>query len=407
MKRRPVVFFCMPELGHFRRLRSLISGMSRRGIPALVFTHRGFRTQVERAGGTFVDLFSKYPLERADGESLPVPCRFVTFAGFYAEEILGDLRAVNPSLVIHDTFAVIGRVMAALLGIPHVNVCAGHNVAPPRFLALLQEDPRVRISPSCLRAVETLQARFGMPEASPFSYVSALSRHLNIYCEPPAFLDEADRRVFEPIAFYGSLPSLGDLERGHGGGSCFRSGSGRELKVYISFGTVVWRYYAAEALRALATLAGSFARMGNVRAVISLGGTELGREACAALAKPNVSVKSYVDQWRVLRKTDVFVTHHGLNSTHEAIFHRVPMIGYPFFWDQPALAEKCQRFGLATPLTDSLRGEVRDEDVHAALTRLSTNMGSMQAALSAAREWERAVMVTRESVFRQIIDLCR
>jgi UDP:flavonoid glycosyltransferase YjiC (YdhE family) len=405
MTRRPVVFFCMPELGHFRRLGSLISGMSRRGIPALVFTHRGFRTQVERAGGTFVDLFSKYPLERADDESLPVPCRFVSFAGFYAEEILRDVHAVNPSLVIHDSFAVVGRVVAALLGIPHVNVCAGHNVAPPRFLALLQEDPRVRISPRCLRAVEALRARYGMPEASPFSYVSTLSSHLNVYCEPPAFLDEADRRAFEPVAFYGSLPSLEDLEHGGDGGSCFGNGSGRKLKVYVSFGTVVWRYYAAEALRALASLAGSFARMGNVRAVISLGGTEVGGEALAGLAKPNVSVQSYVDQWRVLRETDVFFTHHGLNSTHEAIFHRVPMISYPFFWDQPALAGKCQRFGVAIPLTDTLRGEVRNEDVHAALARLSSNRGSMQAALSAAHEWERAVMLTRASVLQRIVDL--
>jgi UDP:flavonoid glycosyltransferase YjiC (YdhE family) len=246
-----------------------------------------------------------------------------------------------------------------------------------------------------------------MPEASPFSYVSALSPHLNIYCEPPAFLDEANRRAFDPLAFYGSLPALEDLECGHGGGSCFGSGSGRTLKVYVSFGTVVWRRYTAEALRALASLAGSFARMGNLRALISLGGAEVGGEARSALAKPNVCVENYVDQWRVLQETDVFLTHHGLNSTHEAIFHRVPMIGYPFFWDQPALAEKCQRFGLAIPLTQSPRGEVRNGDVHTALARLSSDRESMQAALSRAHEWEKAVVATRPAVLQRIIDLCR
>ena len=64
-----------------------------------------------------------------------------------------------------------------------------------------------------------------------------------------------------------------------------------------------------------------------------------------------------MDQWAVLGETDLFVTHHGLNSTHEAIFNRVPMLSYPFFWDQPGLAAKCQAFGIARP---DLRDEFLD-----------------------------------------------
>ena len=409
MNERPVAFFCMPEPGHFQRLRSLISGMAQSGIPAHVFTHRRFRAQVEAAGGRFADLFARYPLEQADDESVPIPCRYVSFAARYPEEIGRDLQALHPSLIVHDTFAVIGRVVASLIGIPHVSVCAGHNVAPARFLAMLQEDPRVSVSPSCRRAVETLKERHGMLDASPFSYVSALSPHLNVYCEPPAFLDEADRRAFEPIAFYGSLPSPEDAPEDvpRGGGSLFGRGAARSLKVYVSFGTVVWRYYTAEALRALTTLSDSLGRMPDVRAVISLGGAAVGGAPRAALAKENVSVESYVDQWRILGEADAFVTHHGLNSTHEAIFRRVPMISYPFFWDQPALAGKCQGFGLAIPLTSAPRGEVTEADVHAAVQRLSRERPSMQAALSEAREWERAVMSDRGAVLRRITDLCR
>ena len=83
-------------------------------------------------------------------------------------------------MVIHDTFAVIGRLVATLLGIPRVNVCAGHNMNPARFVALLQEDPRVKLSAKCLRAVEELRESYGMMDASPFSYVSSISPHLNI-----------------------------------------------------------------------------------------------------------------------------------------------------------------------------------------------------------------------------------
>ena len=106
-RRRAVVFFGMPEIGHFQRLRPLISGLSGAGIAAHVFTHAMFRPQVERAGGVFYDLFSRYPLERADDESIPVPSRYVTFAAKYAEEIRRDVEKMGASLVIHDTFAAV------------------------------------------------------------------------------------------------------------------------------------------------------------------------------------------------------------------------------------------------------------------------------------------------------------
>jgi UDP:flavonoid glycosyltransferase YjiC (YdhE family) len=242
-----------------------------------------------------------------------------------------------------------------------------------------------------------------MPDASPFSYVAGLSPYLNLYCEPPNYLTEADRRVFEPVAFYGSLPPIEEIEKARlqSGPSPFGS-NGDRTRVYVSFGSVVWRYYAAEALATLQCLSDSFAGMEELSAVISLGGARVEERALRSLAKRNVSVASYVDQWRVLQDTDVFVTHHGLNSTHEAIFHLVPMISYPFFWDQPALAEKCREFGLAIPLADSPRGPVTEEDVRAALAVFFKNRDSQRASLAEARGWELRVLENRPAVVRQI-----
>ena len=406
--RRSVVLFCMPEDGHFQRMRSLVSGLADNELDVHVLTHRKFMSHVEEAGGIFFDLFSKYPQELADDESFPVPSRFVTYAATYAEQIRRDVETIGASLVIHDSFAVIGRVTATLLGIPGVNVCAGHNVVPERFIAALRDDPRVKTSPRCLHAVDVLRDSYGMTDASPFSYVSSLSPYLNICCEPPEFLDEDERQALEPVAFYGSIPPLG-TERWEPGRdrSCFGAGGEHCLKVYVSFGTVAWRYYAEDALRALKILSAAFAGMDSVRAVISLGGTEISREARAGLTQRNVSVEDYVDQWRILQEADTFFTHHGMNSTHEAIFHRVPMVSYPFFWDQPGLAHKCQAFGLAIPLTDSPRGSFGTHDVRMALTRLAAERESMQAALSLAREWELAVIDNRPAVCERIADLIK
>jgi MGT family glycosyltransferase len=401
-----VAFFAMPQEGHFHRLRPLISGMVSCGITAYVFTHRRFEPEVEREGATFVDLFEKYPLDQADGDSHPVPCRFVSFAGCYAEDVVDDLQEIQPSLIVYDTFAVIGRVVAALLGVPYVNVCAGHNVDPGRIARLLGTVPRVDISPDCQRAVEKLRERYGLHDASPFYWACALSPFLNVYCEPSAYLTEAEQRAFDPVAFYGCLPSTEEIERTRRGpGLSYFSGAATQLKVYVSFGTVTWRYWGTEALDALMSISESLAGIHALRAVISLGGTEIGPESLRALTKPNVSVASYVDQWKILQEADVFVTHHGLNSTHEAIFNGVPMISYPFLWDQPALAEKCRRFGLAIPLTDSARGPVTDPDVRAALTELAIKRDSLRASLAEARDWELRVMADRDSVLRRMTDL--
>jgi UDP:flavonoid glycosyltransferase YjiC (YdhE family) len=251
----------------------------------------------------------------------------------------------------------------------------------------------------------SLRERYGIEDASPFSYGTALSPFLNIYCEPPEYLTDAERQAFEPVAFFGSLPSpdTADADAGDGGPSPFGDAAG--LKLYASFGTIAWRYYAREAIAALRAIAASVARRPHVSAIISLGGADIGAEARRALEAPNVCVASYVDQWRVLRHADAFVTHHGLNSTHEAVFHQVPMVSYPFFWDQPLLAQKCRHFGVAMPLTETLRGQVTEAGVDAILDDLARHPDPSRASLAEARRWELEVIAARGPVLGRIVDL--
>jgi MGT family glycosyltransferase len=403
---RPVAFFAMGEEGHFQRLLPLVEMIAGRGVPAYVFTDRKFAAHVQRAGGVFVDLFAAHSLDDADGASRPIPCRFVSFAGLCAEDVLREIDAIRPALVVYDTFAVIGRVAASWLGVPAVNVCAGHNVDPARFLPLLAADPRVDVSDRCHRAVEVLHERYDIEDASPFSYVSGLSLALNVYCEPPEYLTHEERQVFEPVEFFGSLPSLEEMERrrrAHGAPPF--GNDARSPKVYVSFGTVVWRYYASEALEALRVICRVLAGMPKARAIVSVGRSDAGAEAVRELGGPNISVSTYVDQWKVLRDADVFVTHHGLNSTHEAIVNEVPMVSYPFFWDQPSLAEKCQRLGVAVALAEAPRAAVTEDHVDAALAEVASTRERMQTRLAAAREWELHVLAQRDAVVRRITDL--
>jgi UDP:flavonoid glycosyltransferase YjiC (YdhE family) len=394
----------MVGVGHFQRLWSLIAGLVALDVPVHVFTHASCRTLVEQAGGRFVDLFAGHSLESADATSLPIPARSVSFAGRYAEEIRQEVAALDPGLIVHDTFAVIGRVVAGLLRIPRVNVCAGHNAAPARLLEELASDPRVRISEGCHAAVELLRTRYGIADASPFSYVSGLSPDLNVYCEPPEFLSDEERSVFEPVAFYGSLPGPAYPRPPAGPAPLEPRAEGR-LNVYVSFGTVIWGYYASDALRLLNSLSETLGRHREVRALISLGGAAVAPAEHAALRRERVAVLDYVDQWRVLQAADLYVTHHGLNSTHEAIFHGVPMLSCPFFWDQPGLARRSQELGVALPLLDAPRGALTPETIDSALGVFRERRAALAESVSRARSWEAAVMARRPAVLERILAL--
>jgi UDP:flavonoid glycosyltransferase YjiC (YdhE family) len=260
----------------------------------------------------------------------------------------------------------------------------------------------------CLRAVERLREEFELRDASPFSYVTSLSPHLNIYCEPPEFLDAEDRSVFEPLAFFGCLPDRpGTSIESSRFDSYFKCDAAAPLRVYVSFGTVVWRYFGPEASAALRAIADACNGMEEVRTLISLGGHGLDAGFTESLAGKRVRVASFVDQPAVLQQADVFITHHGLNSTHESVFHRVPMVSYPFFSDQPALARKCQSLGLAVPLGESVRAPVCSADVQSALQTVRQRRFALARALDRAREWEVRVIESRGTTIARLEELMR
>jgi UDP:flavonoid glycosyltransferase YjiC (YdhE family) len=296
---------------------------------------------------------------------------------------------------------VIGAVVAHHLSLPHVNVCAGHNLAPGPTIAALQRDPRVRISDACHRAVEALRDHHGISDASPFSYVSLMSKDLNLYCEPPAFLPEDARAPFEPLAFFGALlpdPPAAD------GAALFGEAEPGTVKLYASFGTVIWRYYREQALAALDAFADAVSAMKGTAGLVSLGGC-VTPETAARLSRARVRVAEYVDQWRVLGAATAMLTHQGLNSTHEAIWHRVPMLSYPFFSDQPGLAARCRQLGLAVPAIGELRGRITAEQMMAALERVLRDGDDIRQRLSEARTWEEQTIDARPEVIERIARL--
>lgn len=398
MARDTIVVLCMPERGHLHRLLPVIEGLAARGRRVLALTDARFADEVVRAGAAFEDLLARFPVEAADSESRPVPSRYVSFAGHYAAAVTNWIASFAPALVLYDTFAVIAPIVGRKLAVPYVNFCAGHAFEPARTVAELRIDGRAATSQACWRAIDALRTEHGMPGANPFSYVEALSPYLNLYGEPEPFLPAADRPAFEPLAFFGSLDSraLFTLRS-----ATPRAASPGLSRVFASFGTVVWRYFRSEALAAFEAVAHAAEAL-RIELLISTGGQELSADEHERLARPGVRIERYVDQWTVLSDCDAFVTHQGLNSTHEAIFHGVPMLAYPFFADQPALTRRAAELGLTLPLVDTPRAPLTADAVRTALARLNDQRDSFASRLAEARRWELATIAGRPAILDRI-----
>lgn len=392
-----VAVFAPDAIGHFAPLRAVIAGLADRGATVHVLTAREFAPAVQAAGGRFVDLFGPYPLEAADDESIPVPSRFVTYAAHYAEDVIRDVSKLGVSLVVTDTYAVIGRVVAHALGVPCVSVAAGHNLAPGPYIDEVKRTRRIETSERCLRAVEALRDRYGMADASPLSYADGLSPHLNLLCEPPEWLSAEERAAFEPAAFFGSLAPVRDLEAPRPPAG-FRGGS---PKVYVSLGTVPWWYWpdlVADGFEAVARAVGATADV-----IISVGRLAVPEDRIAALRSAGAKVVPHLHTWAALGEADVFVTSSGANSTHEAVYSRVPMLSYPFHGDQIGLAQRSEHLGLGLRLVDEPRAPLTPEAILSGLAAIAQRREAFDAALERARAWELAVLEGRPAVIERVL----
>jgi MGT family glycosyltransferase len=64
----------------------------------------------------------------------------------------------------------------------------------------------------------------------------------------------------------------------------------------------------------------------------------------------NVLVRRFVPQLEVLERTDLFLTHGGMNSTSESLWHGVPMLVFPQIGDQFFVAQRVGELGVGIPL---------------------------------------------------------
>ncbi|KEK24659.1 macrolide family glycosyltransferase [Bacillus gaemokensis] len=132
--------------------------------------------------------------------------------------------------------------------------------------------------------------------------------------------------------------------------------------IYISMGTIMNNQpeFYQKCFAALKDL--------NVQVVLSIG-KQLTVEQLGDIPD-NFIVRNYIPQLGVLRQTDVFISHCGMNSTSESLYFEVPLVMLPIINDQHMIAERVKELGAGAILNIQ---QISAEDIKQTVSEILGN----------------------------------
>lgn len=335
-----VLIFCPPFDGHLNVIKELFSRSGDLLDCRIVIT--GWKNIPVNKRGLDKSAVS---LARSElSETDPASWTFPRVA-----ELLGDChdiaKSYKPDLILYDFFSIEGYLVGELLGIP-----AWSSI--PAFLGSFTEKEYLAGklgSQTNKSSINLIRKRYGVEiDAGDLEMISDgifLPGEVNIVWSYPSLVstDFKTNRHDKHYIFVGSARTAASNTK-------IATRKSRPI-IYLSFGTVVMNNFwnqRIEIRKGLTEFFGELARIWKAKpwdVVLATQGKHI-----LDRYPDNWVVEHSVDQFEVLRQADVFVTHGGSNSFHEAVLVQTPMVVVPFFGDQPLVARTVATMGIGRNL---------------------------------------------------------
>jgi MGT family glycosyltransferase len=336
--RKNILIFTIPNDGHLNILRRLIRDHHGSHTFGLVLVDQ--KNTPPDLSNVAAQIFT--PKRAESYVNTPASAVFTRVADVLDEclAIAGDFQ---PDLILYDFCALEGHFAGRLLGVPHWSSIPGlvgpmtnrdylgrslASATNQDAIAALWDDHRIAIDQA---DVELISNSLHIPAERNllWSYPSVTPH------------DFRTNRAAAEYQFVG-YPSDGHRRR---------SKRSDPPLVYLSFGTEVMdNLWPAQeptrtgVRRCVAGLAHRWEPLGIDVVFATQGQTVLDDYPA------NWTVRGNVDQQKVLSRADVFVTHGGANSVHEAVLSKVPMVVTPFFGDQTLTSRRVEQMGIGVAL---------------------------------------------------------
>ncbi|MFI1017861.1 macrolide family glycosyltransferase [Streptomyces sp. NPDC020965] len=371
-----IAFFNYPAHGHVNPTLPVVAELVARGHRVTYVVASHFADVVAATGAEVIGYDSLVP---KSWNTVAIPAKItgdhLAEAGIAhlseafepLPEVRRRLEHDRPDLMVYDAFGyAAGRLLSRVWELPSVltatTFVASDTFSPYAKLAgtVTPPDPD---HPALAQYQEKLRGTLdahGLDGISNDEFAGA-AEELTVVFVPPEFqpgIETFDQRH----VFVG--PCVGD--RAHQG-SWQRPADGRPV-VLVALGSFGYENQAGfyrDALGALAEL--------PWHVVMSLGGLVTTDDLGPLPA--NVEAHAWVPQLSVLEHASAFVSHAGMGSTMESLYHGVPPVVVPRTGEQELVAERVAELGLGRSIAP---GELTAERLRSAVLGLSVDSRTQQ-----------------------------
>jgi MGT family glycosyltransferase len=382
------LFLSLPLHGHTNPTLPLVRELVSRGEEVVYYSAEPFADQIEQASALY------RPYRAALLADMHVPQRIEEIVWLIMratadvlDNELATFRAFRPDYVITDSLAPWGQWVGELLGVPVVTSIStfamnrqvlafgvAHGVRPKSARVVVS---KLRHMTKAFLLMTQLRRRHRA--RGPGLLRSVLgSSGLNIVYTSRLFQPCADT-FDDRYAFVG--PSMAD-----------RSSATEfpwdevthPIVVYVSLGTLFNTdpVFYRNCFEAFATA--------DCQVILAAGGNvsmaSLGR------APPNFIVRPFVPQLQVLRRASAFVTHGGMNSVSESLYHCVPVVVIPHMGEQAIVGRRVEEIGAGLHVW---KDEATPAKMRESVQRLLTEKGFREQAAVLRQSFEDAGGVSR------------
>ena len=348
-----IAWFCIPAAGHTNPTVEVVRALTAAGHEVRYYSFELFREKLEAAGAQVIpvdDYCAEMKLGPDAGARIAKDTAFATqvltdTTLAMDEALLTDLRHYGPEVIVSDSMAMWGKLLAIKLGVPYV--CSTTTFAFNQHSARVMKQSLWDLVKLLMgmgkinRQLKRLQDK-GYAVNSILDVVqndndTSTVVYTSNYFQPCAeTFSEKFSFVGPSVREAAPLPRTTDRKR-----------------VYISMGTVNNDMPALyrTCIKALAD---------KYELILSVG-QQVDPAALGELP-PHVTAAQHVNQMAVLADCDAFLTHCGMNSVSEALYCGVPLVLFPQTAEQNGVANRTAELGagirLNKPAAEAIRAAV-------------------------------------------------
>lgn len=339
-----IAYITVGAIGHVMPTLPFITELVRRGARVRYFTTENMRKTIEFTGAVFMPVDTVLTDGGKAKDDIQVdfmadlPRRFLSEGDCVIRQVLPILQKDRPDIIVSDATAVAGRLAAAALKLPLVQIFTSY-VSNEHFSVAAGFPPVPDSHPSRIAArklAEDFTARYGISHIG-LKEIFEWRGDLNIVTL---------LRKFQPAGdtFDASYHFTGAQIAQRPDHDTWQAPDNDMPIIYASLGTLFnnqpWFFRAL--FNAVYRLPVHLVcAIGSVMDVSALG--EIPQ---------NVSVAPFQPQLEILPKTALFVTHCGTGSVMEALHFGVPMLGVPQIDEQFLTASRMCELGLGLMIAD-------------------------------------------------------